>query len=123
MKTVKTSSFVFSKKSPPHHLPPSPDISDGPGAGPENHARCEAGHIEDRDLRLLEAVEGVEFINIRPLQPVTEQGEEVHEEKTLLKAGKKELSLFPDGMRYLLKLMLETETFFSSPLLATCLAA
>ena len=78
-------------------------------------------------MGLLETIEGVQFIHIRALQPVSKEGEKVYKEETLLKAESKQLVFSlsakynPDV--YLLKLMLDTETFFSSPLLATCLAA
>ena len=78
-------------------------------------------------MGLLEAIEGVQFIYIGALQPVSKEGEKVYKEETLLKAESKQLVFSlsakynPDV--YLLKLMLDTETFFSSPLLATCLAA
>ena len=51
----------------------------------EEHAGCEARDIEHGDLRLLEAVEGVQLVHVRTLQPVAQQGQEVNKEETLLK--------------------------------------
>ena len=67
------------------HLPPAPDVRQRPGACPEEDAGGKPGHVEDGDLRFLEAVEGVQLVDVRTLQPVPEQSQEVDEVETLLK--------------------------------------
>ena len=67
------------------HLPPAPDVRQRPGARPKDDAWGEARHVEDGDLRLLEAIEGVQLVHVRTLQPVAQQGQEVNKEETLLK--------------------------------------
>ena len=75
----------------PHHLPSAPYISKGPSTSPKNNTRSKSRHIEHGDLGLLETIEGVQFIHIRALQPVSKEGEKVYKEETLLKAESKQL--------------------------------
>lgn len=66
------------------HLPPAPDVSQGPSAGAKEDTGGKASHIEDSYLGLSEAIVGIQFVDIGPLQPVTKQGTEVDNVETLL---------------------------------------
>ena len=50
----------------------------------EEHTGCEARDIEHGDLRLLEAVVGVQLVDVGPLQPVPQQRREVDQVETAL---------------------------------------
>ena len=77
-------------------------------------------------MRFLETIESIELVDIGTLQPVTQQGKEVDKEETLLETKTKTnlmmMILLQTILTNLLKLMLDTLVFFSSPFLATCLA-
>ena len=68
------------------HLSSAPDIGQWASAGPEDDAGGETGNIEDSNLRLLEAVECIEFVHVWSLKPITQKGQEVNEKETFLKA-------------------------------------
>ena len=67
------------------HLSPAPDIRQRAGAGPEEDAGGKASHVENSNLRLLEAIECIEFVHVRSLEPVSQQGQEINEKETFLK--------------------------------------
>ena len=50
----------------------------------EEHTGCEARDIQHGDLRLLEAVVGVQLVDVGPLQPVPQQRGEVDQVETAL---------------------------------------
>ena len=50
----------------------------------EEHTGCEARDIQHGDLRLLEAVVGVQLVDVGPLQPVPQQRREVDQVETAL---------------------------------------
>ena len=50
----------------------------------EEHTGCEARDIQHGDLRLLEAVVGVQLVDVGPLQPVPKQRREVDQVETAL---------------------------------------
>ena len=66
------------------HLPPAPNVSQGSSAGPKEDTGGKASHIEDSYLGLSEAIVGIQFVDIGSLQPVPQQGTEVHNVETLL---------------------------------------
>ena len=67
------------------HLSSAPDISQRSGAGPEEDAGGKASHVENSNLRLLEAIECIQFVHVWSLQPVPQQGQEINEKETFLK--------------------------------------
>ena len=70
------------------HLSPAPDIRQRAGARPEEDAGGKAGHVENSNLRLLEAIECIEFVHVRSLEPVAQQRQEINEKETFLKTKK-----------------------------------
>ena len=66
------------------HLAAPPEVSQRPRARPEQHWGGEPDHVEHRDLRLLEAVVGVQLVDVGALQPVPQQRGEVDQVKTPL---------------------------------------
>ena len=67
------------------HLSPAPDISQWTGAGPEEDAGGKASNVQNSNLRLLEAIECIEFVHVWSLEPVPQQGQEINEKETFLK--------------------------------------
>ena len=60
----------------------------------EEHAGCEARDIEHGDLRLLEAVVGVQLVDVGPLQPVPQQRREVDQVETALETETRKKNIF-----------------------------
>ena len=63
------------------HVPPAQTVRQAPGERSKQTTGGEAGDIEEGYLRLVVTVGGVQGVDIGPLHPVTEQGQEVGNEK------------------------------------------